>query len=144
MSTIFFAPPMPHPPAPVNKGWRIGLMIALGVLTLAPYAQTAWFGFVRYDDGVYVYENDVVRQGLTFDGLRYAFTSSVNGTWLPLAMLSHMLDCQLYGLRSLPSLLSPPVAPPYPPSMRSTSSPAPPYIILHPLFPARKSLPNPP
>ncbi len=100
MSTIFFAPPMPHPPAPVNKGWRIGLMIALGVLTLAPYAQTAWFGFVRYDDGVYVYENDVVRQGLTFDGLRYAFTSSVNGTWLPLAMLSHMLDCQLYGLNA--------------------------------------------
>ena len=40
------------------------------------------------------------RPGLTLDGLRWAFTNGPVGEWYPLAMLSHMLDCQLFGLNA--------------------------------------------
>ena len=45
-----------------------------------------------------MYENPVVARGLTFKGIVWAFTSIHAANWHPLTWLSHMLDCQLYGL----------------------------------------------
>ena len=62
------------------------------------FGQTLRHDFVNYDDNRYVYENTVVRQGLTAHGIIWAFTHSHSENWHPLTTLSHMLDCQLYGL----------------------------------------------
>ena len=81
---------------------RRDLFIALGLLAaiFAAYAQAHRFDFIRYDDPVYVSENFHVISGLTWEGLKWAFTSVVDANWLPLTNLSHMLDCQLFGLDS--------------------------------------------
>ncbi len=57
--------------------------------------------FVLYDDAPYVYENPVVRQGLTWEGLRWAMTEgSIVGNWHPVTWFSHMLDCELFGIKN--------------------------------------------
>ena len=40
----------------------------------------------------------MVRAGLTWPGVKWAFTAVHSSNWHPLTWLSHMLDCQLYGL----------------------------------------------
>ena len=55
-------------------------------------------GFVNFDDEEYVVGNAHVKAGLTWDGVRWAFTSTAAGNWHPLTWLSHMLDCELFGL----------------------------------------------
>ncbi|HEX4145242.1 MAG TPA: tetratricopeptide repeat protein [Pirellulales bacterium] len=70
------------------------LLLAIGLV----YGQTLGFGFLTYDDDVYVYDSPPVRAGLTGSGVVWAFTNGPFGEWYPLASLSHMLDCQLFGL----------------------------------------------
>ena len=41
----------------------------------------------------------MVRGGLSVEGVVYAFTGVTVGNWHPLTMLSHMLDCQLFGAK---------------------------------------------
>ena len=62
------------------------------------YGQTLHHKFVCYDDNVYVYENPVVEKGLTMPGIAWAFTFGKTDYWHPLTWISHMLDCQFYGL----------------------------------------------
>jgi protein O-mannosyl-transferase len=66
--------------------------------TLALFARTGSYEFLNYDDDDYVYENEFVREGLTLKGLQWAFTATVHDHWHPLTWVSHMLDCQLFGL----------------------------------------------
>jgi tetratricopeptide (TPR) repeat protein len=68
-------------------------------ITLAVFSQTLRHQFVDIDDGPYVYENPVVTNGLTQAGITQAFTHASAGTWDPLTTLSHMFDCQVYGLQ---------------------------------------------
>jgi len=56
------------------------------------------FGFVQYDDPVYIANNPHVSGGITWSGMVWAFTHSFAGNWFPLTWISHMLDCQLFGL----------------------------------------------
>jgi len=51
-----------------------------------------------WDDDAYVTDNLRVRTGLTLTNIRWAFTSFEQSNWHPVAWLSHMLDCQLFGL----------------------------------------------
>ena len=74
------------------------IAVALVALTLAAYASVARFPFVAWDDDVYVYANPMVSQGLSVPGLVWALTSAHGANWHPLTSLSHMLDCQLFGL----------------------------------------------
>ena len=63
------------------------------------YAQVGHFDFVNYDDE-YVYEN-VPRPGRADTaGIKWAFTAVVSKNWMPVTLLSHMLDVQLFGLQS--------------------------------------------
>ena len=55
-------------------------------------------GFVGYDDPDYVTENDHVQAGLTWEGVQWAFRSTDAANWHPMTRLSHMLDCELFGL----------------------------------------------
>lgn len=61
------------------------------------FGQTRHFGFVTYDDDTYVFENPVIKAGLTLAGLRWFFTNPHSDNWHPLTSISHMLDVQLYG-----------------------------------------------
>ncbi len=72
--------------------------IVLVLAVLAVFGQTAGFEFVDYDDGLYVYENPVVAKGLTLNGAAWALTYGGIGHWHPLTWLTHMADCQVYGL----------------------------------------------
>ncbi len=74
----------------------IGLLLALA--TLLAYLPVCHYGFVVYDDNDYVTENQVVQNGLTWAGVKWAFTTWHASNWHPLTWLSHMLDCQLFGL----------------------------------------------
>ncbi|HEX4144494.1 MAG TPA: tetratricopeptide repeat protein [Pirellulales bacterium] len=77
---------------------REGLVCGLLLLAVAlVYGQTFSHDFVLIDDGGFVYDNPHVLAGLTIEGFRWALTSGTYGEWTPLASLSHMLDCQLWG-----------------------------------------------
>jgi len=76
------------------------LAAVLVVVTLAAYWQVLDFPFVDYDDPTYVTDNPQVKNGLTADGIRWAFTTGHASNWHPLTWLSHMLDCTLFGLHA--------------------------------------------
>lgn len=78
----------------------VWISIALFTAVLAIYGQVWNHDFVSYDDPIYVTENVHVRAGITWDGIGWAFTSGYGANWFPLTWLSHMLDCQLFGLNS--------------------------------------------
>ena len=73
-----------------------GLLLALG--TLAAYWPVRHCDFVNLDDPLYVYQTPMVRQGLTWPGVIWAFHCVKGGNWNPVVWLSHMADCQLYGV----------------------------------------------
>jgi protein O-mannosyl-transferase len=72
------------------------ICLGLGLVTLSLYLPVLRHGFVEYDDQQYVTDNPRVQAGLTWAGFIWAFGFHA-GNWHPLAWLSHMLDCQLYG-----------------------------------------------
>jgi protein O-mannosyl-transferase len=63
------------------------------------YEPVLFHDFVNYDDPDYVTENYHVQRGLAWDGVCWAFTTGHTGNWHPVTWLSHLLDCQLYGLK---------------------------------------------
>ncbi len=81
----------------MNKYLVIAVYIGLILITLPVFWQVRNFDFVNYDDGSYVYENQHVLDGLTWDGVIWAFTTGHAANWHPVTWLSHMLDCQIFG-----------------------------------------------
>jgi tetratricopeptide (TPR) repeat protein len=70
----------------------------LALTTLAVYWQVRNYDFVNIDDGSYVYENRHVQSGLALENAIWSFTAIHASNWHPLTSLSHMLDCQLFGM----------------------------------------------
>ena len=91
----FATVPPPPPPRFVRIDWLI--LATLAVVTLALYARTVTFDFVNYDDDQYAYENDVVLDGLTWHGVKWAFTTGEASNWHPLTWLSLMADVNIFG-----------------------------------------------
>jgi hypothetical protein len=84
-----------------NRRWAVlGVCIFLAIITFAIFGQTARFDFVNYDDNLYVYKNPTVTPGITSSGVASAFSAWQSDDWVPLTTLSHMLDCQFYGLNA--------------------------------------------
>src|SRR5436190_16893854 len=82
----------------MTRNCWIALLLAL--LTVGTFWQVRSHDFINYDDPDYVTANDRVQQGLTAPGLAWAF-KGVHGEktyWHPLTWMSHMLDCQWFGL----------------------------------------------
>jgi protein O-mannosyl-transferase len=71
---------------------------ALALLTLFAFLPVLGNGFVLLDDAVYVTGNARVNQGLTGESLSWVWSANVGNNWHPLTVLSHMLDCQIFGL----------------------------------------------
>ncbi|MEY2495487.1 MAG: protein O-mannosyl-transferase [Verrucomicrobiota bacterium] len=83
----------------LHDRWRLlGICVFLIAITWLVFGQTVHFDFINFDDGDYVYKNPGVTHGLTLAGIVRAFTHSHAANWHPLTWISHMLDCQLYGL----------------------------------------------
>ena len=73
--------------------------VVLAVIVGIAFGQALGNDFVSYDDQNYVVLNPRVTSGLELDGIQWAFTHVHASNWHPLTMISHMLDCQLYGLQ---------------------------------------------
>lgn len=77
-------------------------LIILAVVTTAVYWPVRQHEFVNYDDPDYVTDNAIIQRGLSKDGLAWAF-GTLHGRatyWFPLTWITHMLDCQLFGLNA--------------------------------------------
>jgi tetratricopeptide (TPR) repeat protein len=80
--------------------WAAAVSVGLVAMVLAVFGQTVTYGFVNFDDDLYVYKNPLVSQGLSLAGTGWAFTQVECHFWHPLTMLSLMLDDTLYGLNA--------------------------------------------
>jgi protein O-mannosyl-transferase len=74
------------------------ICLVLTLVTLAVYWPVTCHSFVDYDDPAYITGNPHVTSGLTWANVVWAFTSSEAANWHPLTWISHMIDCDLYGL----------------------------------------------
>ena len=81
---------------------HITIFICLMIVTVSwvVYYQIGHHSFVSFDDGLYVFDNPKVRSGLSMENITWAFGFTGIAYWHPLTWLSHMLDCQLFGLNS--------------------------------------------
>jgi tetratricopeptide (TPR) repeat protein len=78
----------------------LGVAVILAAMTWAVFGQTTGFEFINYDDNETVYENRDVAKGLSLDGFLFAFTHTQVGHWDPLTTMSHMLDCDVFGMNA--------------------------------------------
>ncbi len=82
--------------------WRVFLVGALLVgVTGAIFWPVLKNDFINYDDPDYVTANEVIQNGLTLEGVKWAFTTGHASNWHPVTWLSHMLDVSLFGLRPM-------------------------------------------
>src|ERR1700722_19445770 len=73
--------------------------VLLALVTIALFWPAVRFDFLHCGDPDYVSENLHVQDGLNWKSVKWAFLNPVSANWHPVTMLSHMLDCQLFGLK---------------------------------------------
>ena len=78
---------------------KLAVCVVLVAITWTVFGQTLRYGFVNYDDPAYVSENRQIQAGLSWQNIEWAFTHVHSHNWHPLTTISHMLDCQILGLR---------------------------------------------
>ncbi len=82
-------------PTNSRTGWvAAGIFFAVVLI----FGQTLGHEFVNIDDDKYVVDNTQVAAGLTVPGITWAFADSHSYNWHPLTWISHMIDCQIFGL----------------------------------------------
>ncbi len=74
------------------------LCLAILTITFLTFLPTLEHEFINYDDIAYVTQNEKVKQGFSVENIIWSFTTIEASGWFPFAWLSHMLDCQIYGL----------------------------------------------
>ena len=78
----------------------VAVCIFLVLATVTVYGQTFRYGFIAYDDDQYVYDNPVVKAGLTSSGVAWALRTFYYANWHPLTWISYLLDAQLFGMNA--------------------------------------------
>jgi len=81
-----------------NIRYDVLICLFLVIATLAVYWQVNYHEFINFDDSSYILQNQHVQKGLTSESISWAFSFTDIAYWHPLTWLSHMLDCQIYGL----------------------------------------------
>jgi len=81
-----------------EKPILLGALLVLATLLL--YGAVTHHEFLTLDDRPYVTKNIHVSTGLNLGNVVWAFTSFHEANWHPLTWISHMGDCQLFGLNS--------------------------------------------
>jgi len=82
--------------SPGKRALALGFVLA--IVTIVAYYPVNKLPFTAYDDQLYVYENQHVTMGLSWNTAKWAATSFDADNWHPLTWLSHALDCQLFVL----------------------------------------------
>jgi tetratricopeptide (TPR) repeat protein len=75
---------------------EILVSLTLSMMILICYQPVSDYGFINYDDPLYVTDNEHVQAGVTMEGLLWAFRDIKSTNWHPLTWFSHMLDWQLF------------------------------------------------
>ena len=76
------------------------ICLFLAASAIIAFWQVSQCDFINFDDGVYVTGNIHIRDGITTQAIRWAFTAvGYAGYWHPVTWMSHMLDVQLFGLK---------------------------------------------
>jgi len=83
-----------------SRGVKLLICILLVASTLVAYEPARRNEFVNYDDPAFITSNLHVRNGLTWEGVKWAFGGAHVDYWHPLTWLSHMADYELYGLNA--------------------------------------------
>lgn len=81
--------------APLRSGTLL-LAILLTVLTVASFHHVTTCQFLNYDDNLYVTENQHIQTGISWQTIKWAFTTDRAANWHPLTWVSHMIDWQLF------------------------------------------------
>lgn len=81
------------------KKYEVVVTVLIIAVTCAVFAPAVRFDFINFDDPYFIYGNEHVKNGLTLAGFKWAFLSTLDGNWIPLAWFSHMMDVQFYGMR---------------------------------------------
>jgi len=76
------------------------IWLALILSVFVVYAQVGHFDFINYDDDLYVYNNVHVQAGLTAASVKWALTAVVSSNWMPVTLISHILDGQFFHMQS--------------------------------------------
>lgn len=76
------------------------ICLILAVVTMTIYWPLRNADFINYDDSEYLTENRNVKGGLTLDGVRWAFRTTIVSNWHPLTWVSHMADITFFGMHS--------------------------------------------
>jgi tetratricopeptide (TPR) repeat protein len=74
------------------------ICLGIAVVTLAIYWPLTSHPFINFDDDEYIVGNPHVTSGLSWTNVVWAFQSGEAANWHPLTWISHMMDCDLYGL----------------------------------------------
>jgi Flp pilus assembly protein TadD len=74
------------------------IQLFLFAMTFLVYSQVRNFAFLSFDDSQELLGNPHVRDGFSFDGMRWAFTTGYASNWFPVTWFSHMLDFQLFAM----------------------------------------------
>ena len=84
----------------INQKKSIIVIGTLIILIMGVYWPVQHYGFIYFDDDVYITQNSRVQSGMTLDGLCWAFSTKYFGLWNPMTWLSLMFDYQLYGFHA--------------------------------------------
>jgi tetratricopeptide (TPR) repeat protein len=86
-------PPITHGSSPVL--W--GVCAALVLLVFLAFGQSAQYGFLNWDDIIYIRDYPEVKAGLSLKGFVWAWTHPHYSNWHPLTTLSFMFDSSVFG-----------------------------------------------
>jgi protein O-mannosyl-transferase len=81
----------------MKKKYTYLIIIFLIAASLAAFGRIAGNDFINLDDIAYITENSNIKSGINPHSIKWAFTDIVVSNWVPLALISHMLDWSLFG-----------------------------------------------
>lgn len=85
-------------PKPRSRKGSVLFGAALAIVTIMVYSPVTGNAFIDLDDDVYIWRNPMVMAGISWEGLRWAFTTFHESNWHPLTWISHMLDVEFFGV----------------------------------------------
>jgi tetratricopeptide (TPR) repeat protein len=86
----------------LNTGYgrEIAVCLFIAIITLFLYGRVITYDFVNFDDNLYVTGNKNVQSGITLKSIIWAFSFNEVAYWHPLSLISHMIDCRIFGLNA--------------------------------------------
>jgi protein O-mannosyl-transferase len=77
---------------------RLLVAVVLIAATTGVYWGAYHSDFIDLDDQIFITQNDYVKNGLSYEGFKWAFVEIYRDYWHPVTWLSHMLDVEIFGL----------------------------------------------